>query len=244
MNLFISYRRADSEWQADRLYRALGNRIPQGQVFLDVETINVGWDFRQDIADWIEQCDAVLILIGNQWTNVRSDGASQSRLFETDDPVRFEIETALSSQVPVVPVIIDQTPMPVPTELPESLHGLLHRAGTRLGVRTFDADVEALLTSLRRSIDISSAPIPVPDPAVQPNLTDEEALALSFLKAWPTWGFTVSRVQNFGGQHAAYERLSQISKADLTEILVGLAERDLIRQRTSKRGNTLYQAGT
>jgi hypothetical protein len=38
------------------------------------------------------------------------------------DPVRLEIETALRKNKPLIPVLVSRAVMPVPEQLPESLH--------------------------------------------------------------------------------------------------------------------------
>jgi hypothetical protein len=42
------------------------------------------------------------------------DETGRSRISRSDDWVRIEIETALKKNIPVIPVLIDRTPMPPP----------------------------------------------------------------------------------------------------------------------------------
>lgn len=241
LNLFISYRRADAEWPADRLYRRLSEKLSANQIFLDRETINVGWDFRRDIVDWIEQSDAVLIMIGSQWTSLLSSDGRTPRLFLEDDTVRFEVESALEKEIPVVPILVGDTPMPDPESLPLSLQSITSRAGVQLRVTSFDADVELLLEKLELSLSRTRAAEPVITPTDTP-LNHDDELVLRFLKRWPTWGFSVPRIKTFGGQHSEFGALKELNAQTLRASLDRLVASGHARTRPSKSGNTLYQA--
>ena len=60
MKVFVSYRRDDSAGYAGRLFDDLSARLGSRNVFLDINTIEPGDDFRQVIAP----CDVVLVMIG------------------------------------------------------------------------------------------------------------------------------------------------------------------------------------
>src|SRR5262245_22919065 len=99
--VFISYRREDTEATAGRIYDALEPHIGKDSVFMDVETIPPGIDFRKYINDAVSQCDAFLALIGSKWLRVRKIG--RRRLEDPNDFVRIEIEAALKRDIPVIP---------------------------------------------------------------------------------------------------------------------------------------------
>ncbi len=69
-NIFISYRREDSAYAAgiirDRLSRAFS-----GTIFMDVDTIPIGVDYRDHIGNEVAQCDLMLALIGDNWLQRR-----------------------------------------------------------------------------------------------------------------------------------------------------------------------------
>jgi hypothetical protein len=46
------------------------------------------------------------------------------RLFSANDYVRLEIETALSQEIPIIPVLFDQVPMPKKEDVPDTLKPL------------------------------------------------------------------------------------------------------------------------
>ncbi len=63
--LFVSYRRADSEVSAGRLFEALRSRFGD-RVFFDTSSIPYGEDFRRVIRTRIAASDVVLVVIGTQ----------------------------------------------------------------------------------------------------------------------------------------------------------------------------------
>jgi len=75
--IFLSYRRADAEGQAGRLYADLIRDFGSGAVFMDVSDIRPGKDFRQAINDNVTKCAVMLAMIGPAWITVQdASGAS------------------------------------------------------------------------------------------------------------------------------------------------------------------------
>ena len=71
------------------------------------------------------------------------------RLENPDDFVRIEIGTALSRGIPVVPVILDDAPMPGTHQLPNELSNLFDMQAEFISFRTFYDDVKRLITKLK-----------------------------------------------------------------------------------------------
>ena len=65
--LFISYRRGDSADVTGRIYDRLEARFGRESVFIDVDTIPPGVDFREHIERAVGQADVVLVVIGPDW---------------------------------------------------------------------------------------------------------------------------------------------------------------------------------
>jgi hypothetical protein len=86
-------------------------------------------------------------------------------LFDEDDFVRREVATALAAGVPVVPVLLDDTPMPGTAELPSDLQALPGRHALRLDHERFAADIEQLVSSLQAWVPLAAA-VPSSAPAV------------------------------------------------------------------------------
>src|SRR4051812_30654889 len=117
--MFICYRRADSQHVTGRIRdRLAGTFHPQG-VFLDVHSIAPGVDYAH-LLEVLSQCQAVLVVIGDCWLNI-CDEHGKRRLDRPDDAVRIEIETALRLKLFVVPLLVGTARMPCKTDLPESL---------------------------------------------------------------------------------------------------------------------------
>ncbi|MEP6609692.1 MAG: CHASE2 domain-containing protein [Burkholderiaceae bacterium] len=144
--LFVSYRRADSAASARALFEALKSRFGARRVFLDTSDIPYGEDFREVIRKEIARSDVVLVVIGTQWLNASNDKGP--RLQQPDDPVRFEIEAALSPKRRIVPVLIDGAVPPAESALPESIRALSVLDMAPLRNETFDIDFNALVNQL------------------------------------------------------------------------------------------------
>jgi hypothetical protein len=123
-HVFIVYRRGEALATVGRLRDALERTFGTGSVFLDVEDMPFGQRYRSAAMSAISQCSAVLVVVTEQWS-VGHPASSIPRLQDIDDPVRIEIEAALLSKVPVVPVVLGGATWPLNTALPSSLLPLL-----------------------------------------------------------------------------------------------------------------------
>lgn len=151
--IFISYRRQDTKLIVGRIFDRLKEKFGSDGVFMDIDKIPFGVDFREHLDREVGQADAVLVLIGNGWLDAR-DEQGRRCLDNPDDFVRIEIETALKRNIPVGAVLIDGAPLPKPDQLPESLQPLLSRNAAQLDVvRDFDAHMARLITDLKQHPD-------------------------------------------------------------------------------------------
>lgn len=130
MKLLISYRRADSAGTTGRIFDRLVARYGRQSVFIDVDDIPLGKDFRSHIREFMESADMVLLVIGPQWMGTRD--SLPARLQEPDDPVRVEAELALQRGVHVIPVLVDGAVMPAASALPETLTGVSYLNAQRV----------------------------------------------------------------------------------------------------------------
>src|ERR1700730_5155263 len=118
----ISYRREDTLPIAGRLYDRLQADFGKANVFMDFDSIPYAVDFREHIKKMIENSKVLVALIGPHWT-----GTDTRRIDDPEDFVRLEIAYALEREMPVIPVLINQTPMPKPSELPKQIEKLAFR---------------------------------------------------------------------------------------------------------------------
>jgi len=160
--LFISYRRDDTQDITSRIYERLAARFGADALFMDVDSIPLGADFRQILRDAVAGSSLALIIIGRLWLSV-SDERGQRRLDNPNDFVRIEVEAALARGIPVVPVLTHGAAMPRESDLPASIAELAFRHGT--DVRSdhhFNHDVEQLISRLAQILT------PAPPPPVYP----------------------------------------------------------------------------
>lgn len=159
--IFLSYRRDDSSGWAGRLYEHLVREWGPGEVFMDIDAIAPGEDFREAIDHTMRACDVVIVVIGPTWLSARDD-AGNRRLDDEGDNHRAEVVAALSADVRVVPVLVGGAAMPKVSELPGALRDLAYRNAAVLEDRRFASDVRALQDALaqfaetiasRRSVD-------------------------------------------------------------------------------------------
>jgi hypothetical protein len=146
--IFLSYRRDDSAGFAGRLADALEAEFGAGSVFRDVDDIRPGEDFIQAIESHLRNVGAVLVMIGPQWLATGADG--QRRLDDAGDFVRQEIQAALASGKPLIPLLVGGATMPPATDLPDAIAGLARRQAVVLSDSSWRGDVERLVVSLRR----------------------------------------------------------------------------------------------
>lgn len=146
--VFISYRRDDSRYQARMIYTAFTQVIPREHVFMDIDSIPLGSDFRKILKGWVNECDVLLALIGPGWINALDPKTGQPRLTNPADFVRIEIAEALAREIPVVPVLLDGAPMPDPDLLPDELKELVYRHAEFVEYTRFDDDVARLIRKL------------------------------------------------------------------------------------------------
>jgi hypothetical protein len=150
--IFISYRREDSGGHAGRLFDALGNRFGSARVFRDIEDLEPGVDFVDALDKALNQCAALLVIIGPGWSTAA--GSTGRRLDQPDDFVRMEVAKALERNVRVVPVLVAGATMPGTNELPENLHSLARRNAIELSDTRWDYDVGRLGDTLAKALEI------------------------------------------------------------------------------------------
>ena len=148
MKVFLSYRRTDVGGYAGRLHDGLVGRLGPKGVFQDVTAIAPGQQFAVVIDRALDDCDAVLAVIGPGWLSAPTQEGTP-RLLEPDDFVRQELSRALKRNVSVVPVLVGGARLPAVEDLPADLHDLVKRQGVVLHDETWHEDVDGLVRSLR-----------------------------------------------------------------------------------------------
>ncbi len=150
--IFISYRREETAAYAGRLRDRLIQEFGEDQVFMDVDTIELGVDFTQVIENAVSDVDVLLCIMGPDWASL-SDDSGRRRLDDPADFVRLEVSSALERDIRIIPVLVKSARMPGVDELPSELSALVKRNALQLGDVRFHADVDVLIRSLRRLLD-------------------------------------------------------------------------------------------
>jgi len=154
--IFINYRRGDDPGNTGRLFDRLQEAFAPEQLFMDVDSIAPGLDFVRVLEEQVGQCDALLAVIGKGWIAARDDTGAR-RLDNPEDFVRIEIESALKQDKRVIPVLVGDTHMPRPEELPEAIRPLARRNAVRLSHERFRADAQGLIKALQRALEEAEA---------------------------------------------------------------------------------------
>jgi hypothetical protein len=147
-SIFISYRRDDSEGEAGRLSDDLAESFHEDSVFMDVDAIQPGRDFRKAIDESILKCSVLLAIIGQGWLESKS-ALGQKRLEDESDFVRMEISSALQRDIPVVPVLVRGAKMPRAEQLPQDLRELAYRNAVELSHARWKSDLQVLIRALK-----------------------------------------------------------------------------------------------
>lgn len=145
-SIFISYRRDDTAWPARQVYDVVAREFRADRVFKDVDNIEPGEDFVQSIGSAVAACDVLLVLIGPRWLST-SDVHGSRRLDDPNDFVRLEIRTAIERNIEVIPITVDDTPMPQPADLPTDIAALARRQA--IEISPVALDVKRLIKAVR-----------------------------------------------------------------------------------------------
>jgi hypothetical protein len=167
--IFISYRREETAYPASWLYDRLSSQFGGAQVFKDVDNIKPGDDFVDTITSAVGSCDVLLAVIGPHWA-AATDARGRRRIDDPADFVRLEVETALSRNVRVIPLLVDHAQMPDGAELPKTLAPLVRKHALELSPSRFTRDAEVLVAVLRQVLAEGSTIIrPPPKPELAPS---------------------------------------------------------------------------
>jgi uncharacterized integral membrane protein len=189
----ISYRRTDSA-MAGRISDQLKAHYGKDAVFIDIENIPFGIDFRAHIRSVLLQTDVVVALIGANWLGRNADGSA--RIDEEADPVRVEIETALERKLPIIPVLIDGAKMPTSSELPASFDNFayLNAAEVSSG-HFFSVHVQHLVAAIDAIAATANAAreVPAAEPVSARSSMPQAVAVASGRPSAPRWGVELAR---------------------------------------------------
>lgn len=149
----ISYRRSDSDIFAGRVRDRIAARFGEESVFIDIDNIPLGSDFRAHISRTLSHASAVLVIVGDRWLGIHKNGSSRIR--DDNDPVRTEIELALDKKLRIFPILVGNAQMPKETQLPDKIQefAFINAASVDTG-RNFHRDMDRVIASLSEIFDV------------------------------------------------------------------------------------------
>ena len=148
--IFICYRRKETADLTGRIYDRLAGHFGSDAVFMDVDTLLSGANYRDQIIAIIDQCSVLLAVVGTEWLTIRND-QGQRRLDDPDDELRIELVAALDKGLTIIPLRAHEAALPEEGQLPQELRPLAHtepiliRSGTG-----FNTDIRALIERLEQ----------------------------------------------------------------------------------------------
>lgn len=170
--ILLSYRQEETAGYAGWLYDRLVNHLGEGRVVKDIiDAIRPGEDLVEVVTATVRSCDLVLVLIGDRWLTI-TDAADRRRLDDPGDVVRLEIEAALTLNVRVIPILLENAQIPRADRLPTGLTKLAKRQALMLSLSHFESDTRRLLRLLDHSVGAESG-------STQPSFSKGAAMSAS-----------------------------------------------------------------
>ncbi|MCE6998410.1 toll/interleukin-1 receptor domain-containing protein [Saccharothrix sp. S26] len=154
----------DQPYAAVLLDRALSERFGSDAVFLASKSIPPGADWEVRMFEAVEQCAALLVVMGANWLGARRSDGSR-RLEDPDDFVRRELLTASALDKVVVPVRFDCARVPK-EEFPSGLTWLAELQDAEVRFRTAKDDIDRLANRLAKEVE------GLPEPRLHPSDTN------------------------------------------------------------------------
>jgi hypothetical protein len=152
----------------------------KGNVFMDIDSIPFGLDFREHIRETLDRCDVMVALVGPNW--VGRDETGEHILNETDW-VRIEIEAALNKKIPLIPLLIDGARMPKPDELPDPLKNFVFRQSAAIDRDNFRSQMDRVIASIDQHLAKLQHTRPIEESA--PPLKESKKPATVPIKPFP-----------------------------------------------------------
>jgi hypothetical protein len=146
INIFLSYRADDSVHVSARISRMLADHFGRDRVFRDHDSLELGSRYPEELRRALDRSDVVVAVIGPHWLGAGK--ANRRCIDDARDWVRIELKTAFELSCRVVPVLLDDVPLPAHGELPADIAALSRATHWRVRHRTVDTDVRALIRRL------------------------------------------------------------------------------------------------
>jgi hypothetical protein len=152
--IFINYRRKQSLAEAQHLATILAKEFGARRVFIDVRGIDGFSDWFETLKKQVEGTAAMISVIGKDWLSAL-DAKDYAPGEKTKDFARFEISEALRRNIPVLPVLLDGAAMPLSSQLPADMQGMLRLQAMDLTLQRFPEDAAAIVKQLKKHLGLA-----------------------------------------------------------------------------------------
>jgi TIR domain len=147
--ILLSYRRADTGIITGRIFDRLVQHFGKDAVFMDIDNIPFGLDFREHLNVELAKCEIVVAVVGHNWLGAGAGGVN--RIDDETDFVRIEVEAALSRNIPVIPLLVDRAPMPKASQLSQTLKTFTFRNAAEVDTgRDFHSHMDRLIRAINQ----------------------------------------------------------------------------------------------
>lgn len=141
--IFVNYRRSQAVAVA-QLVAQLRQHFGTSKVFLDLGMPS-GSRYPDELRARIRACEVLLVVIHDRWL-------AEFTTPRDTDWVREEITTALAMGKPVIPLMLDDTPVPVRRDLHPDIAELAVRNAARVRATHLAGDIDALIRRLEHHV--------------------------------------------------------------------------------------------
>ena len=149
--IFLSYRR-DTLKSALNIYQAVDPE--KKNVFIDQTGLGGGIRFPDRLLAEAAGCRLMIVVIGASWLGLSRDSRGIARIMQDDDWVRREVAIALAGGKAILPVLLDDVPMPSIDQLPTDLHDLWKWQAMPLRETSYVADLDKIVDDIRKIPDL------------------------------------------------------------------------------------------
>ncbi|WP_328855121.1 GUN4 domain-containing protein [Microbispora hainanensis] len=163
--IFISFRNGDGDVLADHIDGELRRQFGDDNVFRSGRSIPPGMAFDKVLYDALNRACVLLVIIGPRWAGVTDSGGR--RIDVPGDWVRTEVALSLAAGIRVIPILLNNTPLPTAEQLPDDLKELSKRQTIPYRTKFGHRDCAHLVDELREIYEITrvqpqSGPVQLP----------------------------------------------------------------------------------
>jgi TIR domain len=154
--VFLNYRRIDSQDSADRIFERLVAWVPKNNVLMDVDKRSIvpGLPVKPQLERLVNSCDIMLVVIHNRWLAEFVERSAKHESGDILDYVRIEIKADRKELMPIVPVLLGDTPAPRSTDLPNEIQALMQRSAHKISRDSNDADLAVLIRQVTKYFEV------------------------------------------------------------------------------------------